>query len=670
MIFEKITIENFGLFKGKHTLDLNPSVIEGKNIIVVSGQNGVGKSTLLESIHLCLLGSLAINSRLSEENYEEYLFKRTYRNGPIAIQETRLRLTLSFIKSGKAIKYDVIRKWRNEKSNINEDVIVYENEKELIDLNKKEKNLFLRELIQPGLAKIIFFDGEKLSSLFESDNLTSFISESCCYLFGLNFIDLLKIDLGYLSNRLLTRNNTSQAEIELKKLENNIDTINTENEKFISEQNAILQKVDQVKNLIALKEEEMSKQGRWATKKLDKLKKDRQQLESTIQTVRKDLIELYGSLAPFVFCKKLCLSLKSRLLTERNIEKWEHSKDLLTQKALQIESLLKDNSFLKKISLDKKSGIKLSSEFKTLLLSKPANFTGEDTIHHQLSDTDRTKVIGWIDAIAEHVSSQLKSKSEILSYSEDQLKLINKEQGTFSKEDVIQPMIKELQILNKEVGAAEQKLESINRKLEELEKRKQNFEKGLSLVHLTLSRTTEETRKLKLAEKTKIVLEEYSNKLITRKLELLEKSVLDKFNLMCRKQQYLDAVKIDPFTFDIKLSKRKIQIEHTLLSAGEKQLLILAFLWGLRELTNISLPLIIDTPLARLDAEHRRSFLTKFLPAIQPQIILIGTELEINSSVLEEIQTHIVHNYKFGYDKSINGTQVEELTELPKRIAV
>jgi DNA sulfur modification protein DndD len=84
----------------------------------------------------------------------------------------------------------------------NEEIAIEENGQPLTELNKKEKNLFLRELVQPGLARVMFFDGEKLLSLYDQGNLANFIAESCRYLFGLNFVDLLNTDLNYYIHKL------------------------------------------------------------------------------------------------------------------------------------------------------------------------------------------------------------------------------------------------------------------------------------------------------------------------------------------------------------------------------------------------------------------------------------------------------------------------------------
>jgi len=112
MIIDSIKITNFGLYRGENIIQLSPDTLLNRNITVVSGQNGIGKSTLLEAIHLCLLGSLSIDDRVSEANYEKHLFKRSYKGliqGPI---ETGIELLIEFVKSGSPVKYKIKRHWK------------------------------------------------------------------------------------------------------------------------------------------------------------------------------------------------------------------------------------------------------------------------------------------------------------------------------------------------------------------------------------------------------------------------------------------------------------------------------------------------------------------------------------------------------------------------------
>jgi DNA sulfur modification protein DndD len=670
MIIKSIRLRNYGLFKGDHLVQLSPSAEDDRHITLVSGQNGVGKSTILEALHLGLLGSLAIDSRLSETAYEAILYRKAHRSQLTNIRETELEIEFDFVKSGLPVEYKVVRKWFNDPANITEDISLWENGKELIDLTKKEKNLFLRELIQPGFAKVMFFDGERLSSLFEGNNLTIFLSESCRYLFGLNFIDQLKTDLNYFISKLHQQKDQSSTRAELQKTQTTILEIDAALLRILNEVNTQQAQIDSVRQQIVNVEEEISAQGRWATQKLDRLKNERQKLELSSQSLKKDIIELFNTLGPLLFCENLATSLKNRLIAEREIEKWQHTKEVLAEKLTDIKKFLTSSVYLKSGKYEKESKAELFRELKNILLAKPDHFSDDEIIHHPISDAERTKMINWIEASTTVVANHLKEKSKELQENEGRLKVLSKEQQAFSREDVIQPLFKKLQELNKQGGAAEQRLESLKRQLQEAEKRKDFYLAQYNQLQASMITDKSLQGKMVLAQRTKLALEDYSKELISKKVDLLESKVLEKFNLLCRKQNYFDKVIIDPVAFTIQLSRNAIQTDHHQLSAGEKQLLVLSILWSLRELTNISLPLIIDTPLARLDYQHRKSFLSVFLPAMQPQVILIGTDMEMLTDVLDELAPNINRHYLLSYDSASQANRVLQADNMLEGVAI
>jgi DNA sulfur modification protein DndD len=650
MIIEKVTIENFGLFKERSVIDLMPDTDKGKNIIVVSGKNGVGKSTLQEAIHIALLGSLAVDTRMSESGYEQHLLSKCYRNSKERSSMTSVTVDFQFVKSGMSLRYSVTRKWNNNPEELDETVDIVEDGKLFADLSKKEKNFFLRELIQPGFAKIMFFDGELLSSLFESSNLSQFIKEGCQDLFGLNFVEILKADIGYLTNKLLTQQGNTKNIDDTRKVQDQLAEIDEILNKYISEHDILNSQLSLLKQSVALQEDEIGKQGRWMTKRLDKIKIEKQTIENRVQVLKKEVIELYTTLGPFVFCKNLCKEVRKRLLVEREIEKWFHAKELLNLKAKELEHLLSDQKLMSEMQLTKRTSGKLLTVLNKALLSKPASFMGEETIHHHISDDTRSRIISWIDLVSDQVSKQLKEKTVEIQQSEERLKLVNKEQSTFSKDDIVQPLIKQLLDLNKQIGATEQKIISTNKRITEQLTRKAFYTNQLGQLQARQIELHDANSKLYLAHKTKLALEDYSKELLTKKIQLLEEGISQKFNLLCRKDDYLDSVTIDPVSFHVTLKITGVITEHKQLSAGEKQLFILSLLWSLRQLTNVRLPLIIDTPIARLDQEHRISFICDFLPAIYPQVVLMGTDTEIMDELLEPVEASIAHQYEFIYD--------------------
>ena len=61
MYIKDIELNNFRIYKGKNKISLLPS--EDKNIILISGKNGFGKTTFLMSLVWCLYGKTNGKSR-------------------------------------------------------------------------------------------------------------------------------------------------------------------------------------------------------------------------------------------------------------------------------------------------------------------------------------------------------------------------------------------------------------------------------------------------------------------------------------------------------------------------------------------------------------------------------------------------------------------------------
>ena len=98
------------------------------------------------------------------------------------------------------------------------------------------------------------------------------------------------------------------------------------------------------------------------------------------------------------------------------------------------------------------------------------------------------------------------------------------------------------------------------------------------------------------------------------------------------------------------------------LSAGEKQLLAIAFLWGLARVSGKNLPIAIDTPLGRLDSSHRNNLVERYFPTASHQVILLSTDTEIGkqeANLLRE-QEAIAREYLLDYDPDEGNTTVRE----------
>ena len=109
MIIDSIDLENFGVYLGKQTVLLTPPSRK-QPIILFGGQNGRGKTTLLNALQLGLYGKLANCSNRGQLGYEEYL-KRSIHNSVDPALGASITISFRHFSNGKEFKHRVSRSW-------------------------------------------------------------------------------------------------------------------------------------------------------------------------------------------------------------------------------------------------------------------------------------------------------------------------------------------------------------------------------------------------------------------------------------------------------------------------------------------------------------------------------------------------------------------------------
>ena len=139
--------------------------------------------------------------------------------------------------------------------------------------------------------------------------------------------------------------------------------------------------------------------------------------------------------------------------------------------------------------------------------------------------------------------------------------------------------------------------------------------------------------------------------LLTHKLGQLQVEFVRCFNHLAHKGNLVAAVRIDPESFMATLVDHDGRdLPKAALSAGEKQVYAIAMLWALARTSGRSLPMIIDTPLARLDSAHRANLIDRYFPAASHQVVLLSTDTEVDERLAEDLGGSISHAYRLDYD--------------------
>ena len=155
------------------------------------------------------------------------------------------------------------------------------------------------------------------------------------------------------------------------------------------------------------------------------------------------------------------------------------------------------------------------------------------------------------------------------------------------------------------------------------------------------------------------VLDEYARRLRTKKIGLLERYVGEAAQTLLHKRNFIDHISIDPETFEAAMyDADNNEIPRDTLSQGELQMMATSVLWGLARTSGRPLPFMIDTPLARLDAEHRSNLTERFFPLASHQILLFSTDTEIRVDDYAKLRRYVSRSYTIQYDPDSAGTKV------------
>jgi len=183
----------------------------------------------------------------------------------------------------------------------------------------------------------------------------------------------------------------------------------------------------------------------------------------------------------------------------------------------------------------------------------------------------------------------------------------------------------------------------------------------LDKLHASFMESDGNNRALDHAHKAKSSLAEFAQKVSIMKIKDVENEFINSFKRLARKGDISIRAKIEPETFAVKIFDNfNNEISKDNLSAGEKQIYAITILEALAKTSARKLPIIIDTPLGRLDSKHRRKLIENYFPTASHQVIILSTDTEIDESFHKSLSDHISHAIKLDYKESIASTIADE----------
>jgi len=659
----RLEIQDFGVFKGRNRFNLTPS--EGP-IILFGGKNGSGKTTIFEAIRLCLYGKRALGDRVTNNEYSNHMIDLIHKDKNISqpIKSAKVSIDFEYASIGEIENYHIMRTWENKNGSIGETLLIQKNGSVLSEAAQERWQDFIEDIIPLGISRLFFFDGEKVQSLISDNFSEQTLGEEIKRLLSLHLIERLQADLDVYQYRQRKENALPVLSKALLDIEDTLKEFEEDFNKTLHDRGSTQNKINHVKGQIENTERKLSLESSGFAFDRENLKIEKTKIETEIAEVENNLRELASELLPFTLVPELSINIRKQLLAEAKKQEWRAYKNLLSDKLIAFRKKLKGAIFWKtnKIILKKRDMNSIISLIDTELenlLIEPEEIELIRNIH-KVSESERVELLSWIDQSLSDIPLRIKLSGERL----EKLYLLQQETSMrlwkIPKDDVINPLMQNLSTLNKELGKLNELAKNLDNKLAAVEHKRSEAERNLRITYDKLISVEKKDNKLLLSEKVVKVVKNFSKELKQQKIKELESMVVARFNELSRKDDLISEITIDPESFQIHLARKNGSLGKNRLSAGEKQIFAIALLWALRQISNKPFPVVIDTPLGRLDSDHRDNLINNYFPHVSHQVILFSTDTEVDKQYFLELNSNISHAYHLIFNQSSGQTEVEQ----------
>ena len=646
MQFRELVLHNVGAYRGRQIIDL--TVDDERPIILVGGLNGCGKTTFLDAIQLVLYGNRARCAGRETQAYEEYL-RNSISWGASPEDGAAIRLTFDIDEDGQQRVYEVTRAWSATKSRVKEVVDVRIDGRRDPAASENWSD-FVEELLPLDIAGLFFFDGEKIAALADPDTAGSVVRTAVHSLLGVSSLQQLRTDLLALQRRQVINGIDPRVEQKIADLTQEVARVQLELDVLAQRRAQVSGDRVKAEKELARAEADFHRQGGGLFERRVELEAELSGVKAQIHQRRVDARALAEGALPLALVQK-------RLEAIRDIDAQEVAGEQ-ERKALAILHE-RDEWLLTMVDAPLKS--ELAKHLSDDLERRSAAANTPVTL--ALSGEGRGLLAGLGQTLAEQkqaAEDAISSLNLLLSQAE----LLERHLAAVPERDAIADLIAAVDALRTKVAELKGAEGALSDEYNRLVDLREQSEAALSKSHserLHAALDEQDVQRIvDHAERVRETLERLEERLLRKHIGRVEVATLDSFRRLMRKEGLVRDIQIDPETFTLSLmGDDGLQIDSGRLSAGERQLLAIALLWGIARVAGGRIPTIVDTPLGRLDSHHRRFLVERYFPEVGNQVLLLSTDEEFDEGLAIRLAPSISRAYLLQHDDDQKTTTVK-----------
>lgn len=653
MYFTKIELHNFGIYKGTHEMSLTDQ-IEERNITLVGGLNGRGKTTFHDSILIALYGKQSLKYiQEKARSYDKLLLDHV--NKHATDDETYVAVSLC-LDDGTSLR--VKRSWSVKGKKIEQQTTVEKNG--VIDKYLGESwSYYIEEILPFGIARFFFFNNEKITQLADDTSFEQ-IKSSIKSAIGVSSIEKAIEHLDEVIRRkksALAAFENSEENVGYQEVDRQIVEIDSRLAEATKDANTMERNCETLAAALEAKEKEFWSSGGDLSRNRDAIKLEMQKISSEVEKVQEEIMQLaIDASTPLFICRDLVTQSYDNELSLQKSEAKLYSDRIIVNLHQQILERLVNCGLT---PTDYETVINIIND---VLVGHVPNGATNETVK-SMSATSMMLYKRLIAEVFQNIPPRIDSLINHVNAQESELMSLDAHLGAADEKTLAMQLFDALKSIEAEKAIADAEYkrqleykESLKRQRETLVSKRIQLIKAIAEKEHT---NDDNVRIVKYAAMSIEVLQEFKIRLQCEKVAKLSSTVTNCFHELVEKNSLVSEIKINPGTLDVTiLDFDGTELLKSQLSAGEQQMFAVAIVWALALTSGYKAPVVIDTPMARLDSSHRANFVTKYLPAASSQVLVLSTDEEVNGRYLDLIRDHVVDYYTLLYREEERCTSI------------
>lgn len=606
--------------------DIDPDL--KKNIWVVFGNNGYGKTSLLEAILWCLYGVRAIYPNTRQQPQFVNFFNT------IAVEEnpnTKMSVALTFQQGTTTYRIvrEVERVVRGNSISFKQTIFSFSiNGKERPDTKEN-----IESILPESCKEFFFFDGKKIeeyAKLTHNQETRDAIER----VLGIPEIRNLVTDSKNAHKQISDKfDKVSHINQDLRDINQQINSIQDEINIEEAKKNNLVQELDKESHILNNLDTE-ARQSEEIQRKFDEISK-LESSKSNLDVKLKNILEKIKN-----SFKKSPIYLLSDFIKEVSEEM--HTKTLLNNKQLAdaslIEKLINNELCVCGRCIDTKARQYLKEELEK---AKKSQHLYQEALSNQKLYTELSILCRAEIPDLEILSLERDRIQEDIEETKQIIDKLTKDTDSFDRES-IKKIWQRFYQQESIVKQKQKDIKNLEKHIDNLQTKEQDLQRQRKKLAAQNKEADKLSKQIDIAKRLYQAADKLVEWRIDESRETIEKHTSKIHQTITNKPEEYKGVKINPdYTLGIEQkSGNIINPEQMNFSAGEKEVLAFAFIAGLNLASGKAAPLIMDTPFGHLDPQHKENIINS-LPEIPSQVILLATGEDLPQNILDDLEPNI-----------------------------